>query len=181
MPYVDHGDEKRSQFGEWLAMDEDHRARVGLPRSQNKMAEHLGVNPKTLSRWRQGDPVVAEAYTRALALRGTVGVEVEASAVPSGEASSGDALSESALSEQDRAAQEFEAIRQEMVSRARKSDKGLETYMRYFGKHLLEQELQARESGFADLSDTELVDTVLGMIGPDAVRAWLDRREASGG
>jgi hypothetical protein len=84
-----------------------------------------------------------------------------------------------ALDEGDPASAEFDDIRSNIASAALRGDqKALDTYMRWFGSEFLEEQRAQRESSFADMSDEQLVDGILSLIGRPAVERWYETTAA---
>jgi len=59
--------EKKMRFGLWLATPPQARDGVHIPKTQEKMAEQLGVVPEVLPGWKE-DPIVKEAKQNAVSL-----------------------------------------------------------------------------------------------------------------
>lgn len=181
-------------LGEWLAKTPGERLELGLPDTMAEFAVIWGVARRTVIRWKKDDELVALAYkrsstqektslgTRPYNRRDPVYLKTsqdesedgdEESQGVRGGASNGEPAALAALERGDPLSQEFEEIRQALVADAKRGGKGLDAYMRYIGKHVLDQERAAQEAGFTDLSDEELVSEVLGLIGREAVESWL--------
>lgn len=195
---VDHERAKRA-LGEWLALTPAERASAGLPATQREFAERWSLATRTVIRWKQNDALVAETYRRAgERLTGglhdpgaeppTAGPQKRQGAPPRGflpgagsrpSPDLGQGMHTLALDEGDPASAEFDDIRSNIASAALRGDqKALDTYMRWFGSEFLEEQRAQRESSFADMSDEQLVDGILSLIGRPAVERWYETTAA---
>lgn len=165
----------KKAFGYWLALTAAEREAEDESATQAEFADRWGVTGRTLIRWKQNDPTVLGAYEKTQRARGGPDVPPEAHAYPKTDdfqdLDDSSQIMDSPLVG-DVLTQEFEEIRRALVAGAKRGGKGLDSYMRYVGRHILDQERAARESGFADLSDEELVHEVLSLLGRDSVVAY---------
>lgn len=146
------------QFGRWLAMSKADRRAAGLPESQSKMAAHLEVAAKTLTRWKNEDSTVRGVWTEE---------QNRASQAPAAEEQEGAPASDEAT---------VEELKRSLIVEARKDPQALNAYMRWFGQDELERQKAREESGFADLEDEDLIEQTLSLIGVETVEAWLARQ-----
>lgn len=145
-----------NQFAAWLAMTNRDRDIHGLPTSQKAFAERVGVSPHTLSRWKKD-----EDFQERVNEHRRLSPSVE------------EATPERA--DVDPAERDYREMRQYLLKKARDGEKwAVQDYFKMYGQPFVEAERQQLNSSFSGLSDGELHDQILSMIGPSKVREWLE-------
>lgn len=182
----------KGEFIEWLVLDKAARRSWGLPTTITEFADAKGVNPRTLRRWREEPAFDRKLVQRQIEVaqgspNGTVAppkVTAHGRPHPSKrhdppapvEPKSHPELVD--LDIDDPGRRDYEHLKAQLRDRALsgEGEKALELYMKWFGAPYLEAERQARESSFTELSDADLIDRTLDIIGEDNVRSWLEGR-----
>lgn len=159
-------------------MSAAERREAGLPTQEAFAAKH-GITERTVIRWKKEDPITRAAFEAAERRRageeGPVLTRRYTRRAEEPETPEAPDEVEEALPD-DPGLAEFELIRRDLAKKALKhGGQDLATYMKYFGAQILEQEKAQENSSFAELSDDELVDAVLTLVGRPAVEAWLAR------
>jgi hypothetical protein len=166
-------EQAKEALGQWLTYSQAERKRFKLPETQKRFAERWGVSPRSVIRWIQQDPLVEAVREREE--QRVKGKREPAPLVPLPDPQAEpEPVPELDLEDYDPASAEFLEIRRNIAELARQGDqKALDTYMRWFGKEILEEQRAQRESSFSDMSDEALVESILALVGRPAVERWL--------
>ena len=183
----------RSQYAEWLLMDNRARLVHGLPKTDAEFAKLKGTTARTLRRWRKDDPAFAELVEqRRLEVAGELDPDSAVAAAypvrdarakrryerrgPAGPGDDPAALSGAAPGT---AEYEYHEIRTALAAKARDGDvQAGQAWMKLFGEPYIEAERADLASQFAELDDDRLVDETLTLIGAERVAGWLADRTA---
>lgn len=183
----------RSEFAAWYATPAPLRRQFGMPRTQEEFADLKGVTTRTLRRWRERDDFREEVELHRRRIEagvdgGTVAVKVNRPKLRPG------STLEPAESRTDQSpvvadTDEFEVgiSKHELLYRQAKDDvfaraaegsaPAIELMMKYWGREMLAQE-QAEQQLFAEMSDGELVDEVVSLLGEERLLEVLAVRAA---
>jgi len=160
-----YGIEDMRRFAEWLETPRAVRAARRLPTSRAAYAKKYKITDRTLRRWENESEEFAKLRLEARKMWELAGTDTPLEDLP-------ETPGVPELSEDERA---FDEIRDNLLSLAREGDpKALELYMRHFGKDIAERRRAAAERGLIEMSDDELVDRTLRLIGRERVLVWLN-------
>lgn len=171
-----------------------------MPESQVEFAQAKGVSERTVRRWKK-DPAFQELLDQrrtqqrqraeggAVAAAPKVGhgrpasdprvVRRLAPPEPAGPRHDEVVAEAQAAGVVDPAQQDYVSVRESVLEQAREGERGaVELYMKYWGAELARQEREGREAQFRDLSDDQLLDELLALVGVAAIESWLARVSA---
>jgi len=156
----------------WLAMDEDQRTRLNLPKNQTEYAFANKISDRQLRRWK-GDPLFKGLLEKKLAAKGRSGLTAVASdGAPAvfdedEDLSGGVDVSESPEDD-------YATIKSTLVKGAMTGDpKYLDLYFKTYGKDFVAEEAAARNSSFSGLDLDELILEAAVFLGSDRVGDYL--------
>ncbi len=176
-------DRVRNEYISWLALDKTARRNLGHPLTMEEFATHVGVTSRTLRRWQtepQFDKRVSQAKVRLA--KGAPGATISRMGfydpdLPDTLEPARNGLHPDLVDRpiEDEGLRDYESMKKGLRDRAvsGESEKALELWIKHFGKPYMEAEQRALESTFTDLTDGDLIDQTLRLIGKDAISAWL--------
>lgn len=154
-----YGEDTRDRFYRWLATPPEWRRAQDLPSDKKAYAEKKGITARTLRRWEKSDEGRAKVreYRRDWKEADPEGASPDASGMSKAE-------------------RDFEEIKKQVIEKAKQgNDKAIRKYFSTFGASLLRREQERLESGLRDLSDEELVDRLLTVVGVERVQTWISK------
>jgi hypothetical protein len=163
----------RSEFLDWMLLTDGQRATLRLPRTQAEFAKAKGVGERTLRRWLNADPQFqAELESRRTAVltettpgaaSGALSAPLLPAVVPSG------------VTEVEATFNAAWAKLQDLIASGDKN--ALQMYLTSpLAKAMMEAQLEAQRSDFADLTDTDLADAILDTVTDDELLDAARRR-----
>lgn len=168
---------ERALFIEWLLTPESVRKVHGLPTTEKAFADAHACDTRQLRRWKQ-DPAweAVLAARRKERLREAPDVGAAPSAGLRPKTLEQELVAEAAERGVEPGTDEYDYL-QIKVSLRRAAVEGdvqaAREWMKLFGEPLMEAERQEKASIFPSLSDDELVDRTLRLVGAERVAAWL--------
>lgn len=193
-------DRTREEFVEWLCMTERTRRAWNLPTTEREFADLKGVSARQLRRWKSSDEFQRLWRQREHEIAQQAGAYVpkedvgevrphydpraDARRRPPGPPEDIDqqVQRESIERGYDPQRAEYESIKQAVAEKAREGDpQAVDKWMKYWGGPLAEEERAEREAQFAELSDDELADRVLELIGREKLSEWCQQAVAADG
>lgn len=171
----------RDEYAGWLAAPKKTKLAMGLPMRQTDFAELKGISTRTLQRWKK-DPefqlLVQQKKAKFLETgmvpdsTGRARPHTHATAQKRIEEALAEASGELAVGESE---DETRYLRMQaaIVEKAMEGDyRAQELYLKYWGKSFIEAE-QSADDELAALTDAELVNRMLTLVGTERVAAWL--------
>ena len=157
-------------FANWLAMDEDQRDRLNLPKNQTEYAFANKISDRQLRRWKT-DPMFKALLEKKQAAKGRSGLSAVASdGAPAVFDEDEDLSGGEDLSSED----EYSVIKSTLVKGAMTGDpKYLDLYFKTYGKDFVAEEAAARNSSFSGLDLDDLILEAAVFLGSDRVGDYL--------
>jgi hypothetical protein len=175
--------EVREEYLEWLLLPRRTKLVHRMPLTDKDFADEKGVSTRTLRRWRDLPDFQAKLEERQADL---------ATAQPGGTVSGvgGSRPSKDARTRKTRPKavgadadlpddatpdeRDYLSAKSALIAMCGDGDlKALDLYFKHYGKSFIAAELEARDSSFADLTDDELIEATLQLIGADRVARWM--------
>lgn len=180
----------REEYAHWMTLSKRQRRAHGLPETQSQFAERKGISARALRRWQvdsdfkervsqlwQLEAQQAPGHAVSAKSRPQSDPRVKARLAPPKPATDADdpaILEAQAAGVTDPDEQNYHVVKASIRDKAADGDReALALYMKFWGHEYAEAERARRDSSLSDLSDVELVDETLDMIGPSLVRSWL--------
>ena len=159
----------KHEYINWLATPKRELIANNLPTTKQAFADLKGVSRRTLSRWEQQEDF-QEIVRQRKAERINDVVEAIGPPRPATHGTKLKSLETPVLSEEDKYLQ----VKDTLVEMATKGNQGaIDMYMKHYGKPFVEAEQRSAKL-FPSMSDDELANEVIRLIGKERIKSLLD-------
>lgn len=185
-------DSTKDEFLEWSLLDRRTREINGLPKSQAEFAKWKGITPRTVSRWKNDPEFAARMEQRQL----EEAQRLTPNATVSSRFSGGKARRHDGAAGTPRVPEtvepevapegvqpdewDYQRIKATIARRAIEENNrdAQDLWMKHWGKTFVEAEA-AEDESLSGLSDDELVEQIIGLVGVETVSRVLVRQQVS--
>lgn len=177
----------REEYASWLATPKRLKSSLNLPATKQAFAEMKGVNVRTLSRWEKQPDFEKLVEQRRMSVSGMAPNATVAAVGPPRPATHGNALKKfekeaPATLENDPVYDpslspdelRYQQVKDTLLGLATDGNQqAIDLYMKHYGKPFVEAEQRSAKL-FPSMSDDELANEVIRLIGKERIKSLLD-------